>query len=104
MTVVVYNLIEFFGGGEVSTLSVDVKYVSEKDIDLVILEEFISDKTFTDIFVPKTNLNHYSVLEAVHSMVDIIQGESNLVFILRCTDKRVGLLIENKIDALLKRY
>lgn len=73
----------------------------ERDIDLLIIEEFISSKDFANIFLNAVNINdEYIIEEAIHSKMDAELGESDIVFILNINGKRHALHIEDKIDAL----
>ncbi|MFH5882567.1 hypothetical protein [Liberiplasma polymorphum] len=80
--------------------NIEVNYISEKDIDLLIIEEFLNSKKFSDIFTKKLFVKDYNILKAYHSMVDVTYGESDIVFILETPNEKIGLLIENKIDAI----
>lgn len=72
----------------------------ERDIDLLIMEEFISDDKFAEIFLHAVGISGDWVIEKVfHSKTDADLGESDLVFILNTAGKRHALHIEDKIDA-----
>ena len=78
---------------------IEFKKIYEHDMDLLIIEEFISDRNFAQIFLDKLQLsNDYTIQKASHSMADS-DGESDITLILQYPDKRVALLIEDKIDA-----
>lgn len=73
----------------------------ERDIDLLIMEEFISDKEFARIFLDSVGINEpYNVEKVIHSKTDADLGESDIVFILEINGKRHALHIEDKIDAI----
>ena len=73
----------------------------ERDIDLLIMEEFISDEAFAKIFLDAVGIcNSYGIDEAIHSKTDADLGESDIVFILNISGKRHALHIEDKIDAI----
>lgn len=73
----------------------------ERDIDLLIVEEFISDETFAKIFLDAVGIcDPYVIDEAIHSKTDADLGESDIVFILNITGKRHALHIEDKINAI----
>lgn len=79
--------------------AVEFKKIYEHDMDLLIIEEFISDRNFARIFLDKLQLsNDYVVCKVAHSLSDA-DGESDITLILQYPDKKVGLLIEDKIDA-----
>lgn len=73
----------------------------ERDIDLLIMEEFISDEAFAKIFLDSVRIcDSYVIVEAIHSKTDADLGESDIVFILNISGKRHALHIEDKIDAI----
>lgn len=78
--------------------------VAERDIDLLIVNKFMTDNDFVNSFCSLiTNPNpihttHLSVEEVYHSQMDN-DGESDIVVIINSNGKRIGLFIENKIDA-----
>lgn len=73
----------------------------ERDIDLLIIEEFITDETFAKIFLDSVGIgSSYVIDEAIHSKTDANLGESDIVFILNFSGKRHALHIEDKIDAI----
>lgn len=75
------------------------KKIYEHDMDLLIIEEFVSDRNFARIFLDKLQLSDdYTVQKAYHSLSDS-DGESDITLILQYPDRKVALLIEDKIDA-----
>ena len=48
----------------------------------------------------KLDILDFDVLEAHHSMVDVTYGESDMLFVLESQGKIIGILIEDKIDAI----
>ena len=82
----------------------------ERDMDLLIMEEFISDPEFAQIFLNAVGISkNYTLKEAIHSLRDADLGESDIVLILQIDNKRHAIHIEDKIDALAmpdqrKRY
>lgn len=73
----------------------------ERDIDLLIMEEFISDKSFARIFLASVGIHcAYSIEKVIHSKKDADLGESDIVFVLGIWGKRHALHIEDKIDAI----
>ena len=78
---------------------VEFKKIYEHDMDLLIIEEFISDRNFAKLFLDKLQLpENYTIFKAHHSLADS-DGESDITLILQYPDRRVALLIEDKIDA-----
>ena len=73
----------------------------ERDMDLLIMEEFISSPEFANIFLNAAKISGaYIIEQAIHSMRDIALGESDIVFILNISGKRHAIHIEDKVDAL----
>lgn len=82
-------------------MNIKIDTTLERDIDLLILEEFISDPEFAKIFLNAAGINEdYIVEDAIHSKRDSEYGESDIVFILNINGKRHALHIEDKIDAI----
>lgn len=78
---------------------IEFKKIYEHDMDLLIIEEFISDRNFARIFLDKLQLSDdYTIYKASHSLADS-DGESDITLILQYPDTKVALLIEDKIDA-----
>jgi len=83
--------------------------VIERDIDLIILEELASSQEFLNVFLSKVGLSNAIVVGLEHSKTDVELGESDITVILQLDDRKHGLLIEDKIDAMAqpeqcKRY
>ena len=73
----------------------------ERDMDLLIMEEFICSPQFAKIFLDTASVQgNYIIEEAIHSMRDADLGESDIVFILNIDGKRHAIHIEDKVDAL----
>lgn len=73
----------------------------ERDIDLLVMEEFISDKDFAEIFLNAVGITaSYTIAAVIHSKTDAELGESDIVFVLELNGKRHALHIEDKIDAI----
>lgn len=82
-------------------MNITIEKTFERDIDLLIIEEFISDPNFAKIFLNTVGIEElYTVEEAIHSKMDAEYGESDIVFILNINGKRFALHIEDKIDAI----
>lgn len=80
-------------------VTIEFKKVYEHDMDLLIMEEFISDRKFARIFLDKLKLSDdYRVCKAFHSLADS-DGESDITLILQYSNRKIALLIEDKIDA-----
>ena len=82
-------------------MKIDLLDVSEQDMDMLIIEEFICNEAFRYLFYDqeKIKLNHnFAVCEAYRSLSDA-DGESDVTFILSDGKTKVAILIEDKIDA-----
>ena len=78
---------------------IEFKKIYEHDMDLLIIEEFVSDRNFARIFLNKLQLSDdYTIHKVSHSLADS-DGESDITLILQYPDKKIALLIEDKIDA-----
>ena len=82
--------------------------VYERDIDLYIINKFLNDSKFKELFLKKINCQNYQVCKCLHSLSDE-NGESDITIILENDNRKIGLLIEDKINAIAmteqyKRY
>jgi len=86
---------------EVTALKITLDTTLERDMDLLILEEFVSDPDFVQLFLDTIGITeHYVIEQAIHSLRDADLGESDIVFILNIDGVRHAIHIEDKIDAL----
>lgn len=85
----------------VSDMKCDFGTVSERDMDMLFLNAFSTDKDFVDLFLVKAGVStsDYIVSEVYLSKADK-DGESDITVILESTKDRIALLIEDKIDAI----
>ena len=72
--------------------------VYERDIDLYIINKFLNDSKFKELFLRKINCQNYQVCKCLHSFSDE-HGESDITIILENDNRKIGLLIEDKINA-----
>ena len=72
--------------------------VYERDIDLYIINKFLNDSKFKELFLKKINCQNYQVCKCLHSFSDE-HGESDITIILENDNRKIGLLIEDKINA-----
>ena len=80
-------------------MTVDYKKVLERDIDFLIIEEFVCNPNFAKVFLDKIGKSgNYTVLSAAHSLSDE-NGESDVTVIIEQNGIKHGILIEDKIDA-----
>ena len=86
-------------GSEAMKIQMDTTL--ERDIDLLIMEEFISDNEFAKIFLGTVGIAApYRIEAAIHSKTDAELGESDIVFVMEISGKKHALHIEDKIDAI----
>lgn len=81
------------------SVALKIEKVLERDIDLLMINKFIYDKKIFDLFLNKININGYDVKALQHSFSDS-QGESDITVIAEKDNHKIGLLIEDKIDAI----
>jgi hypothetical protein len=77
--------------------------VAERDIDLIVMEEFSVNDEFRDWFSSRIygETIFLEIIGTWHSVVVEDLGESDIVFVFQAhTGQRIALLIENKINAL----
>lgn len=73
--------------------------VSERDMDMLISEEIVSSADFLAIFLQKVGIASAKVTSVELSKSDVSLGESDITVIVECNGEKIGLLIEDKIDA-----
>lgn len=73
--------------------------VYERDIDLYVINNFCNDNSFLDLFLRKIDKKGYKVISAESSLADK-DGESDITIVLENKNNKIGLLIEDKIDAI----
>ena len=85
-----------------SAFSVISKFddVSERDMDMLFLEEFASSKSFLNLFTSAVGIEDANVISVEASKTEVNLGESDMTVIVESDGKRIGLLIEDKIDAI----
>ena len=76
-----------------------IEKVSERDMDLLVINEFIKGKLI-DLFLNKSGINDCKIISIEHSLMDSDLGESDITVIVEKDGHKVGLLIEDKIDAI----
>lgn len=80
-----------------------IAYVAERDIDLLLLEEFSVSDEFRKWFSSRAaeKFEYLTSVGVWHSIVGGTLGESDIVFVYKAqSGERIAILIENKIDAL----
>lgn len=77
-----------------------VEAIRERDIDLLLLEELHSDNSFSEWFVNELGLPILTeVIGVWRSISGFGLGETDILFSYQSLDKKVFVLIENKLDA-----
>jgi hypothetical protein len=80
-----------------------VEAIQERDIDLILLEELSTDITFAEWFVCELQLPILTSLNGTwKSMSQIGLGETDILFSYVSDQKKIFLLIENKLDAIFQ--
>ena len=76
--------------------------VHERDMDILFLESFASDPDFTKIVLSKTRFSekNFRILSAALSETETDLGETDISIVIQVDNLRVGLLIEDKVDAI----
>ena len=72
--------------------------VHERDIDLYVISNFCNCSPFLNLFLNKIGKKGYKVYSAESSLSDN-DGESDITIVLEKKENKIGLLIEDKIDA-----
>ena len=82
-------------------MKIDFRDISERDMDMLIIEEFICNEAFRNLFYDQEDIRlgrDFAVCEAYKSLSDN-DGESDVTFIVSDGKTRVAIFIEDKIDA-----
>ena len=81
--------------------SVEITGVCERDVDLLLLEEFVASEAFVSWFAAKIGLSAGRLAGCARSVTSST-GESDLDLTLDVGDHIVKVLIENKVDAMFQ--
>lgn len=85
------------------SLSLPVESVRERDIDFLLVEEFLSSPEFVSFFNSALGLPSCDTLTKVErSINDFGIGETDVLVEYRSGHQNIGILIENKLDALFQ--
>lgn len=77
-----------------------IESIRERDIDIILLEEFSTDNTFCEWFIKELNLPKLDNINgAWRSISDFGLGETDILFSYQSEQKKILVLIENKLDA-----
>lgn len=81
-------------------LKITLDTVLERDMDLLIMEEFLSNKAFANLFLDATNIDRNSEIISVQRSLRFQMGESDIVIVLKTpSGTNIGLHIEDKVNA-----
>lgn len=76
-----------------------IESIQERDVDLILLEEFSTDVSFCEWFIQELDLPHLTAVNgAWRSISDFGLGETDILFSYRSNDQKIVVLIENKLD------
>ncbi|MCL4774035.1 MAG: PD-(D/E)XK nuclease family protein [Burkholderiaceae bacterium] len=81
------------------TTIIRVPDVCERDIDLLLLEEFVASPTFRSWFLSQIGIEQTTDLTEAFRSVKTMNGESDLELTFHGSSELVKILIENKVDA-----
>lgn len=77
-----------------------VEAIQERDVDIILLEELSTDISFCQWLVRELSLPELTNLNgAWRSITDFGLGETDILFSYNSCEKRIFVLIENKLDA-----
>ena len=76
--------------------------VCERDIDLLLLEEFVASPSFLSWFLGEIGLPASATMIAAERSVTTTTGESDLELTLEHEARRIKVLVENKVDAMFQ--
>lgn len=78
---------------------IPVESIRERDVDLILLEELSTDNSFCEWFIRELDLPSItSVNGAWRSISAFGLGETDILFSYNSNDKKIFVLIENKLD------
>src|SRR4051812_20400751 len=73
--------------------------VEERDIDLLLMEEFHVSEPFVRWFCKQVGLMEQLAFDGAWHSVSNTDGETDLLLRVRVGNRRIGVLIENKVAA-----
>lgn len=79
-----------------------IEAIYERDIDLLLIEEFVSDQGFISYFLKNTQVPKPlkdATINAFRSVVDSDSGETDILLEYESENGLINVFIENKIDA-----
>lgn len=76
-----------------------VEAIQERDIDLLLLEELSTDNSFCEWFIKELNLPKLTSVNGAWRSISVFGlGETDILFSYNSNDKKIFVLIENKLD------
>ncbi|MCJ7588349.1 MAG: hypothetical protein MUQ00_10680 [Candidatus Aminicenantes bacterium] len=84
------------------SIQTNIPWVTERDIDMLLLEEFSSSPDFLKWFLAQIEISGQTSLISTACTVVTSTGESDLEITVKCDDKIFKILIEDKIGAPLQ--
>ncbi len=78
---------------------IPVESIRERDVDLILLEELSTDSSFGEWFIRELNLPNLTAINGAWRSISAFGlGETDLLFSYNSYEKRIFVLIENKLD------
>jgi hypothetical protein len=78
---------------------IPVESIRERDVDLILLEELSTDNAFCEWFIRELDLPCLTAVNgAWRSITSFGHGETDILFSYNSNDKKIYVLIENKLD------
>ena len=81
------------------TTTIRVPDVCERDIDLLLMEEFVASPEFRSWFLCEVGVEHPAELIEAYRSVKTMNGESDLELTFHSSSGLIKILVENKVDA-----
>ena len=85
---------------------VEFRDVRERDMDLLIMEEFVSNEGFRNVFIEASNDSKLKLFREAGYVVDKVyhslatnDGESDMIFVLNSNGERYAIFVEDKVNA-----
>ena len=76
-----------------------VEGIQERDIDLILLEEFLTDNSFCEWFVRETGLPEFTECLGARKVIkDFGLGQTDILFSYKSLSKVIFVLLENSLD------
>ena len=85
-----------------NTPRIDISYICEHDIDVLFLEELVASHSFLRWFATQLKISGPVQLLSAAFSVSTSTGESDLELYVKAGNKAVGILVEDKLDAILQ--